>query len=443
MSSLFDSKFDYQKARSEVNLAGNVYSYAPIQGGSFSPSGNATIKIASSSAYLDPQKSWLSYDITFTDTNTAGALTVAGGAMVIKDVSTMINGKVIENFYNYNTFHAISCHHADETRKKTLNIIEGYQGSLLYAPVPSVTLVSSGTTFISTIAPATSFTASNAFAGTAASLIRTVHHSLENCLGRVNDTLIPLPFLQGGLQLDLNFSPVSEVANVSTLSSYTITNLRYNAYLITPEAGVSQSFLASLNAGNKAYIKMPIVKSMTSKPVASTSNQHILNIGINDSVRSVLQVERLTTSVQSSSTDDFNNFTNNSKKEFWVTCNNARYPSTFNIGCQNDSTYKIDPANLMYGLTAIDNDYSGFGFTKDIRALGGAVNNTDEFITYSFASTPLIGSGIPSLDGNVVVNTIYDVAPAGTETVNSYVLIDGEFIINSDMSSDYSTVGLR
>ena len=75
-------------------------------------------------------------------------------------------------------------------------------------------------------------------------------------------------------------------------------------------------------------------------------------------------------------------------------------------------------------------------------ANGQTAENTQELITYTFASGPDMGSGLPSLDGTMVVNTEYNTAPQGTETINSYVLIDGQLIIRPSGEVDYSVVGL-
>lgn len=406
MTSITPYKFNYNKnERQFVKSAGNVFSYSPISGSSYGAGDYITIKISSQNAFMDPQKSWLSYDLTVTDSGTG--VSSLGGTSVLKDVQTVISGKVVESIYNYNVLNAIHNQHVPTDRKSTLTVLEGFNSAL---------------------------TASTGFTTTKP---RTIHHSLQNCLGKVTDTLIPLPYLIGGVELNIITASINELAMNASLTAYTISNVRFNAYLVSPDPAISQSFQASLDAGNTAYIALPIVKSYTTKPVASTESAHILNVGINDSIRSVLQVERLAGSVNVVGTDDFALFTNNAKTSFNVSINNSKYPANSNIGCGNVGATKVDPGNLMYALISQDNDFSGFSFLGD--TLG---TNTEQFLTYTFAGSPELGSGVASLDGQVIVNTTYSSAPVGTEVVNSFVLIDALLGIHPDLSVSHSTVNL-
>lgn len=414
MSSLTPFKFNYQKNEREfVQKAGNYISYNPVSGNSFRDGQNASIKISSNNAFLDPQKSYLSFDVITSGTN--GNFSNAGGVSLIKDLSTTVSGRLIESLYNYNTLCAINNLHAPVTKKQALNVLEG-----------------------ANIANSTG--ASSAFATSGS---RTVYHSPQHCLNNVVDSAIPLPFIPGGIQLDINFASLAEIACGSGLTGVTIANLAYNAYLTTPPPAITQGFDNSLKQGSTAYLKMPIVKSFTSKPVASTTNQHVANVGINDSVKSVLQVERLAANVASSTTDDFANFTNNNKASFFITNSNQKFPQNRSIACgNNQGSYKCSPENIMQALTATDNDYDAFSSLTDVQSTAGAPIENAEFLYYQFSPSNEFGSGVSSLDGQVILNTEYSTPPVGTEQVNTYVMIDGYLKIDPSLAVDYSTVGL-
>ena len=388
--SIVPLKFDYNKeTRLYTKGSANVYQFQPAGASTYNPGQSMSIKVSSQSGFLDPQKSFLSYDITTSGDTTSGAFTLAGGSSVLKDVSTIISGRTVEQINNYNVLCAISNQKADSSRKSSLKILEGYKETI------------DGTT------------GSLSFQNVS----RTVCHSLKNCIGSINSTLVPLPFLAGGIELQVNMAPLTEIQNGSYLSGYTVSNVKFNAYLEAPPLEIGVGFDNSLNSGKSAVIKMPLIKSFTNKPVNSAQNQHVLNVGINDSVRSVLTVERAAANVQSASTDDFANFTNNAKKDYHFQVNNNRYPQSGAIQCDNTSTKVSQAESFMYALIANDNDSSLVHSTTDTWTGAAAGNNKDAFIYHDFATSPEQGAGIPTLDGQIFLNTNYNTAPSASDVI--------------------------
>ena len=413
--SIVPMKYDYNKeTRGFTKGGGNIYQFQPSGQSSYVAGQSISIKVNSQSGFWDPQKSFLSYDLLTSGDTTSGAFTLAGGSAVLKDFTTIISGRTVEQINNYNVLCAISNQKSDKSRKTSLTILEGYKETI---------------------------------DGTAGSLSfqnvsRTVCHSPKNCISSVNTTLIPLPYISGGVEFQINTAPLSEIQNQAYLSGYTMSNVKYNAYLETPPLEIALGFENSLNAGSPARIKMPVVKSFQSKPVASTQNQHVFNVGINDSVRSVLSVERVAGSVQSTTTDDFANFTNNAKKEYYFQVNNNRYPQSGSIQCDNTSTKVSQAESYMYALISADNDSSLLSSTTDLWTGSAAGNNKDSFIYHDFSTSPEINSGIATLDGQIFMHTVYNTSPSASDVITSFVVIDNELVINPNRTVDVRSTGL-
>ncbi len=82
----------------------------------------------------------------------------------------------------------------------------------------------------------------------------------------------------------------------------------------------------------------------------------------------------------------------------------------------------------MQALVSLDNTW------PHMNAVTHADTNTGEFIYYNFASNRSFGAGVPTEDGQIVVNLAHNSAPAATD-MDLFLSIDAVLKIDaSDVS---------
>ena len=328
-----------------------------------------------------------------------------GAAACFQRITTSVSGRAIEDINNYNSYCSAIYKRLPSTQQAFLKQVELYQNQAQ----------------LSSSADA----AANGY---------TCCHALRNGLFE-SDQMIPLPFIAGGVALEIELAPFNKlrVATASGATGYTISSVELVACMVKPSDSYLKSFQQSLTSGREATIPLTAVRNFRLAPSTSSAEQTIpVSVGFHRSVRSILGVQKLQSVVNVSTADEFNSETLNGLKEYYVQIGSRRFPRNFSIKTNNAaSSGSISAEHFMQALCSLDNTYSHMS-APDVTA------NTGQMVYYQFASNRGFGAGEASEDGQITVNLNYNSSPTAA-WMDLYLHLDGVLRIGATDVS-FSTV---
>lgn len=406
-SLIIPNELVYASPNKSLEVEGNYQEFSPISGTTFNANDNIRFNIASSTHFLDTQRSYLKYDLYITSTS-GSVNSYLGGCSPLYRISESLGGLMVSDIPNYNVMVALQNSVAPTTKQNFLKAVEGYSLVQAFGTNDSVS----------------------------SSYGRKVCTSLRTPIANIKNHL-PLPF--ASYQIDITLDTLNNVIKNASGSAYTLKNVRYCAFLVKPSVEYLQQVQSAFASGSSMKLPFEQIRSFSSKLSTNAQQALIFNVGVADSVRSFVSTQRLSTSINSASSDSFNNFTLNNQNYYFFNVSGRRLPSNFYAQCGNvvgDTAYSIASENAMLLCASVDNDFSQLNWNQSVDTTNSqSVSNTQQFIFYPFASSRSFGSGIKTSDGIVEYNMSFSTSPAGTETANTFISLDGIIEISSSSVS--------
>jgi hypothetical protein len=377
----------------------------PVSGQTFLPGQQLTININSSTHFLDTKRCFLSYDLKLKGgaTTAGNCITTLGGCSVLQQVNTTMNGNLIETIQNYPTYVSAIYEKLPVANKNFLRETELYKNQ--------------------TALTATADAYTNG---------RKICHPLRNGVFE-SDKLIPLPFVVGGLVIDIQLGQLSNLMCLATTTtSYEISNVEFICGMLRPSNAFLDNYQNTISGGRVGKIPIQKVFSVRSAITGSpNSNQQNLTLqtGYHRSLRSITQVEKLQSVVGVVTADEFNAATTNGLKSYQFRIGSQQFPE-FAIQCNNDASAGTpSPMAQMMTICALDNTWAHLDQPSALTA------NTGNAQHLSFNSNPSFGAGV-KIENNVVnVERIYNAAPA-----NSF--LDTFYVVDAMLYVDSAGVGI-
>ena len=409
--SLIPNELIYASPQKNIEMEGNYQEFSPLSGTSFTANDAFRINVASSTHFLDFQRSYLKYDLCITSTS-ASVCSNLGGVAPIQRISESLGGLQISDIPSYATMVALQNSVASSTKQNFLKATESYG-------VP---------------------TAFGTQDGVSSTWGRKVIHSLRTPLAGVRQ-LIPIPYCS--YTLDITLDTLNSVIKNASGSAYTIKNVRFVAYLVKPSGEYLQQIQSAFSQGGSVKLPIEQIRSFTSR-LSNVAQQSLLyNVGVCDSIRSFVACQRLSTSINSATTDAYNLFTLNALEWYFLNVSGKRFPQNFNCVVNNVKTnanYSISQEQAMLLCASVDNDFSQLNFSQSTDT-SSDVSNTQQMLFYPLASSRSWASGVSSKDGVVECQLSYSSTPAGTETVNCFISMDAIVeITNSSVHIRYTNL---
>ena len=391
----------YSKPTQTIDGNINWVSFTPVSGSTFTDGNSFKVRVSSTNEFLVVQRSYLKYTLKLTgvtQATTASVTTKLGGASALRRVVTNVGGVQVEDIDNYNTYVSTIYKRLPTSQQNFLKQVEGYQNQDICCS--TATLASNG---------------------------RTVCHALRTSIMEC-DQYLPLPFLQGGLEMEFTVETLNNIiaTSASGATGVSVSNVEFVACMIKPSDGYLKQFQGTLASGKKGSITMVKTRNVRLNPSALTDQEQSLQIGFLRSLRSVLGITRKSTSWLSATTDSFELDTANLMSSYYFKVGSDRYPRNKVINTNNGTSGTVDAEPLMQSICALDNSYAHFN-AVDVTA------NTANYIYFNWASSPAIGSGIPVEDGKIDFHHTYYAAPAATEYIDVFFFYDA--ILSFDASS--------
>jgi hypothetical protein len=388
MSVVIPQNLQYSKPSSIITDESKFVEFQPAFGSTFTSNENILFKVSSSGEALDVNKSYLKFDLVYTDTG-ATTCTHLGGVGVIKELAISLGGLQVSYNDAYNVYCAQLYSKMSETRKRALTSLEGY-------------------------------TNTDAFSKTTVSQYgRSVYHSIQDGIFQQGNS-IPLGVIQGGMEIALRLETLANVSLSGTPTAYTVSNARFVACFVSLPDAYAKSFLQTLASGRYATIPVRSIRHFNFRPVStSTEQSYTVSAGLLESVRSILMTHRLSGSVGVATTDFCNLFTNNDLSSFNIQASNKKYPSNFNIRTGRATSGVQGCEHLMLTLSSIDNDCSQFNMIDHIES------DTQNYIYYDFCTySNEFATGISLPDGTMSINCTYATTVLTDDVVDIFVEYD-------------------
>ena len=341
-----------------------------------------------------------------TTSGSTAIISAQGASAVLQRITTSVSGRSIEDINNYNSYCSALYKRLPDTEQNFLKEVELYTNQAQLS--------------------ASANAASNGY---------TVCHAMRNALFE-SDQMIPLPFIAGGISIEVELAPVNKLlaATSSGATGYTVSGVELVACMVKPSDSYLKSFQQTLLAGREGVIPITTIRNFRVSPSTTTADQTIpVSVGFHRSVRSFLATQKLTSNINSSSADEFALETLNGLKEYYVQIGSRRFPRNYTIKTQNSTASGAPTAeHYMQALCSLDNTW------PHMNAVAHSGTNTGQFIYYGFSSNRGFGSGEPSEDGQIILNLTYNSAPSAAY-MDLFLHIDGVLKIGaSDVS--FSTV---
>ena len=387
---------NYMYTEPEIALESkkDFVSFSPISGESFGSNETCTIQINSSSALLDPSRSWLEYDVKLTMSNTSDSATFSGTGSLVSAMGAVkvnLGGVQLENIERYNNLVSIEQRRVPNSYKNTLARLEGRaQTSALSG---STNKVNNG---------------------------RRCHHAIRAGLFE-GSKLVPLPWIRGGLELALTVSSLETFLAANANSACTavkISNVRFIACMITPTAEYLKSFNQRLSEGYIAKIPLTLTKSYRFVPTTLTEQTRTVNTGFLKSLNSITLSHRTSSALTDATADSFVHHSGNCKS-YSFRIGSDKYPRNFDINCQPAvASGTPSHSGQMMDLCSIDNSYALMDLASENES------NVDNVLKYDFRyHQGSFGSGVAVEDGSVDINLNYNSDPS-SYTADLYVRYD-------------------
>jgi hypothetical protein len=385
----------------------------PLDRSSFTQDQSFKIRIGSLTDFLLPQRSYLKFDLKFTNstggsvaTSATSYLTSLGGASVFRSITTTCAGREVERIDNYNAFVSTIYKRLPTTAKNFLLQAELYGHTGASSLNHNADTVANG---------------------------RTIYHPLRTALFE-NDKMICLPFLRGGVELDIQLESIVRVASDATPIGYSISNIQFVGCYLRPNASYLQQFNSKLSSGQKAQVPLQVVRNIRISPSATTQQETPINLGFFKSLKQVMSINRSASTLSTQGTDSFAVDTLDKLKSYYWRVGSERYPKNFAIECNNlVSTGAVKIEQQMMALCSLDNTYAHYNST--------GFSDTDSYQFYNWASNSSFGSGIPVEDGVINFAHEYSSAPTATDVYDMWFFVDGVLSISfEDVSMDFKDI---
>ncbi|KAJ3316935.1 hypothetical protein HDV06_002538 [Boothiomyces sp. JEL0866] len=331
-------------------------SFKSLTGGPFNPNDSVTIRLSSNSELFVPERSYLKFSLN-PSVNSSNPLNPAGASSVIQTVTEFHGGLQLPVFKNYNTANSVKLFTATTERQGTQKFCELFSGDTT----------------------GSSLTQSS----------YTVCMSVPSGVELTNNSYLPLCALNSGIQYIYTLAPAATVVSSGT---YTISNVELVACLVTPPSSYLSQLSDGLSKGSALKIPCTMYKTINMTLTSATNQELVIQTGYYDSVNSIAAITHDTAS------GTFNNF--NIVSDFYVNVNGSRYPRNKLV---------ISPQEIIYEqLAATNSVYSTMS------------QSVQPFQFFSFKASPSFGTGIPTSNGIMSINTDYSSGPSGA--VTTYVL---------------------
>ena len=403
-------RMTYSDPDSLIDGSLNYVNFGPVAGSSWVANESFDINISSPDRVLDVSKSYLKYKVQLTGTTstTASAVTsVLGGASVLQRVVTSVGGLQVEDIQNYGCYLSLLYKRSTAETQNMLKVLEGYGDQ-------------------------------NAFAGSANANTngRVVCHALRTALTE-SDKHIPLFAIRSGITFSFTTSTLNDfiATTNSGATGYKISDVSFVAALVKPEPSYIDNFMSGISGGRSAQIPMQLVRNVRFKPSTLTQQETNLHIGQLKSLRQIMGVCRESTSINSSSTDSYALDALNALNSYYYMVGSDRYPQNKEIFTNNAiASGSVDPESVMQMLVSLDNTYAWLNPQSGSNSFADDKDNV--FAPYTFASNRSIGAGVMTSDGFIQLIHKYNSAPAGTETVDLFIVYDAILKLGSTIELD-------
>lgn len=414
MSLAFPSSMLYQQIPYSGVLKKEFVDISPVSGTSFGPNETIEFNINSSSAMLDVSRSYLkittklSGGTVLTDTSNTASMSAYGSlATTIKSVRTTLGGVEIERVDNYNNLIAYLYNRSPESHKNALKRLEAYRDTDVLAG--SVAKGTNG---------------------------RRACHALKTALLDSTKS-IPLPWVRGGLNIELTLSTLNEflAANTVNATAFALTDVRYCACFITPTADYFNEVNQMLSGGKVMTIPVEVTKSYRKVPSALTSQITQINTGFISSLNEIIATFRTTSNLSSASADSFTHISAGSKS-YSFKIGSERFPKNFEVNCQNAiATATPSPESYMQELVAYDNNWAAISHDYDID------ENKNNALYYNFKADAFASSSNQSVeDGLLEMQIEYNSDPSAN-TLDIYTRHSAKVLVSiSEVAIDSKTV---
>jgi hypothetical protein len=226
--------------------------FSALDRSSFTDGQTMKIRVHSLSEFLVPQRSYLRYNLKLTGTGganltaAAGLMTSLGGAAVLSRVKTTVAGTEVENINHYyqhiNTLYRV----APVSQQNFLKQVELYNYTDDTShPLQSATGVVNGAQ---------------------------ICHALRVAILE-NEQYVPLPYISGGLDFEVDFATALEVSKSASVLGYTISDVQFVACLLKPTQEYMRSFEAKLQSGASATMNMQVLRNIRITPSTNSEQE--------------------------------------------------------------------------------------------------------------------------------------------------------------------------
>lgn len=387
----------YSAPEKTISGTTNWVSFKPLNRSSFEPTQTMNIRVSSLTDFLVPERSYLKYTLKVqaAATSASSYITSLGGASVISSVKSTVGGREIENIEEYNTYISNIYKRAPETQKNLLKTLELYGDA-------SVLSSANGQ--------------ANGY---------TICHALRNVVFEGNPQYWGLPYIRGGLEIEIKLEDLTKVCASAAPTGYTVENVELVCCMLKPSSDYLKQFQSKLASGSKATMPLQVIRQTSVSTAGVADAENILQIGFYKSLRNVSIIGRTDATLSTKTTDAFANDSLLGLQEFSFRSGSERFPKNFQVKCGNDNSVgAISPENIMMSLCSLDNTFAGFNST--------GVANTDAFVHFDFSSDSSFSSGIPVEDGTIVYQQKYSSAPSTTNKLSMFFGVEGKLEMSYD-----------
>jgi hypothetical protein len=233
----------------------NFVKFSPINGASaYSPGDTINIKVSSNTEFLCLDRSYLRFDL---NTNAVGHLNPMGASACFQTVQELIGGLQLPTSRDWYIKNSIKLNTDTYERQ---NITENCE---LFT-VDSITGITTGT------------------AGN-------YHCVMPVPTSLVTDKLIPLAFLNAGIQFSYGLNSASNVVDSGV---YSVSNIQLVACMITPESAYLEEISNGLNKGGSLKIPLELYKGIPYSISTATSQMFTISTGYLSSINNIVAVNK-------------------------------------------------------------------------------------------------------------------------------------------------------
>ena len=403
-------KLTYSEPDSIVDGDLNYVQFQPVAGQSWVASETFDINVSSPDRVLDVSKSYLKFKLQLTGTTgTSGSAVTStlGGVSALQRVQVSVGGLLIEDIQNYNAYVSTLYKRATKEQADMLKVLEGYGDQ-------------------------------SAFAGSADANTngRVVCHAMRTCVNE-NDLHWPLFAIRSGITFSFTTSTLNDlIATTNTgATGFKISEVYFVGAMVKPSPAYIDSFMGGISGGKSASIPLQVVRNVRFKPSTLTNQETNLHIGQLKSLRQIWAISREATSINSSSTDSFALDSLNALNSYYYMIGSERFPQNKEIYTNNAvASGAVDPESVMQSLVSLDNTYSWLSPFAGSNAY--ADNKDCLFAPFTFSSNRSLGAGVATSDGFIQLVHKYSSGPAGTETIDAFIVYDAVLKLGATIELD-------